>query len=120
MLYIHHTERDNVSEGQFKKVKGCVRNYQTTMQVHKATLEETAMVPPQLEERPHLCSQLEKTQIHMLCFLAECPIHQGPERAGGLGKWGFNQASCGLESAESQDRKSLMPEEQIQTRDSAA
>ena len=61
------------------------------MKVHKAT-QEMAMVPPQhKDERPRLCSQLEKTQAHVLCFLAECPIHQGAERAGGLGKGGFTQ-----------------------------
>lgn len=38
-----------------------------------------------------LCSQLEKTQANVLCFLAECPIHQGAERLGRIMKGGFTQ-----------------------------
>ena len=115
MLHIQHTERDNVSERPFKTVKGYVTNCRKTMKVHKAT-QEMAMVPPQhKDERPRLCSQLEKTQAHVLCFLAECPIHQGAERAGGAGERGLHPGSDGLESTENQARKSLMPEEQKQT-----
>lgn len=48
------------------------------------------MVSPQhKDERRRLCSQLEQTQAHVLCFLAERLIHQSAERAGG--KQGFFQ-----------------------------
>lgn len=93
LCFIYRTQKEIMSQKGSLKISKVMRGTaKQQWRSHKATLEEMVMVPPQhKDERPHLCSQLEKSQAHVLCFLAECPIHQGAERAAGLGKGGFTQ-----------------------------
>lgn len=108
LCFIYCTQKEIMSQKAGLKISKVMRGTaKQQWRSHKATLEEMVMVPPQHKgERPHLCSQLEKTQAHVLCFLAEGPIHQGAERAAGLGRGGFTQVLMSWRQQKAKPRKS--------------